>query len=556
MLDSPLENLPPELRAKLIAACRTELTRRDHEVSQRGSLEESLADFHRGAWPKFDPAPYKHNWHIDSLADHLTGVTHGHIRRLIVTEPPRTMKSSMVSVSWPAWTWAQSQYGALSGPHVKFIGVAYDPKLSIRDAIKTRRIIDSSWYQDRWKDRFTIMGDRDQKAMYENSAGGFRYSTSVQGGLTGEGGDVLIVDDPINAKKANWESAREVVNTWWDETVQTRLNDLTTGAFVIIMQRLHEDDLVGHVLDREDGWVHLNLPMEFDPALDTRTWVPGFDEPWFEDPRTEPEELLWPERFPRDVVDKLKAALGPFAASAQLQQSPTPRGGGIIDRMWWQPWPAEGFEPDRYPPCSLIVGSIDTAYGEKDENAFNAMTVWGVFEDKRQRPGVVLMEGWRARLPLRGVISPDCKTEDERRPHWGLAEKVADTVRRRQIDVLLIENKTRGGDLEKELQRLLRGHDTSIVLLEPEGNKVARLHAVQAMFADGRIYAPDKAWAETIITEISQFPKSKFKDYTDTASQALSWLRNNGVLLLGTEADAENLAASTFRAKPPVRYDV
>lgn len=442
----------------------------------------------------------------------------------------------------------------LAGPHVKIVGVAYDPKLAIRDATKTRRIIDSAWYRDRWGNRFDIIADLDRKAMYENSGGGFRFSTSVGGTLTGEGGDILIVDDPINAKKANWESAREAVNQWWDESVQLRLNDQRTGAKIIIMQRLHENDLVGHVLEREDGWLHLNLPMEFDPALDTRTYVNGHL--FFEDPREEQDELLWPERFPREVVDELKTSLGPFASAAQLQQQPAPRGGGIIDRMWWQVWPAPGFDASKFPPCSLIIGSIDTAYGEKDENAYNAMTVWGVFEDKQERPKVVLMEAWRGRYPLRGVIPPEARTDEERKPYWGLAEKVADTIRRRQLDAVLIEDKTRGGDLAKELQRLLRGGECRIVMIRPEGNKVARLHACQSMFADGMVFAPEKAWAETVITEVSQFPKSKFADYTDTCSQALSWLRNSGALLLGTEADAENLQRSLFRSRPRARYDV
>lgn len=560
-----LHGWKPETRERLKKALRAELARRQAAKRLKGDLEGSLTEFHRDAWRCFDPADYKHNWHIDALSDHLTAVTRGHIKRLIITEPPRTMKSSMVAVSWPTWTWAQppALHGPLSGPHVKFIGVAYDPKLSIRDAIKSRRIIDSPWYQDRWGDRFRIMDDRDQKAMYENSAGGFRFSTSVQGGLTGEGGDILVCDDPINAKKANWESARQAVNTWWDETVPTRLNSLTEGAFVIIMQRLHEDDLVGHVLSKEDGWVHLNLPMRWDPNLDTRTWLPGWDdpekdEPFFEDPRVEDGELLWPERFPEEAVEKLEDSLGPFAASAQLQQAPTPRGGGIIDRTWWQVWPAEGFDASRFPPCTLIVGSIDTRYGSKKDdpnNAYDAMTVWGVFTDKRDRVNTVMMEAWRGRLPLRGVFPEDALTDEERRPYWGLSEKIADTVARRNIDILLIENKTRGGDLERELRRLLTKYDCSIILLDPEGNKTARMYAVQPVFADCRVFSPERAWAETVMTEVSQFPKSKFKDYADTVTQAISWMRNNGVLMLGTEADAENLAASTFRSVRPPPYD-
>lgn len=887
-----LAELPPAMKRKLRDAAIAELARRQAEKAMRGELENSLSDFHRTAWPWLDPAKYLHNWSTDAMAEHLEAVTYGYIRNLIITIPPRMMKSLMVSCSWPAWVWTQSEIGPNSGPQVKFMNISYDPKLSIRDAIKMKRLINSAWYQDKWSDRFHIMPDKDQNAMFENSAGGFRFSTSVNGTITGEGadcfvagtlvatpngdipieqlnpGDVIysfdtllekvlishvehtrerwsddlceistnvgtrvrctadhriftpgrgfvraeslgqgerlvfaspngschanspelrrlrgadraqgvrvaqgddarffsrvlhrrlqaraffreahqavrdlfqvsaqtwaeilfngmhvggprgaeektqmprmwlrfhraaasvlfaylrrssalqanawggqlalqapgilfqsipqhgpayqgarsiqvcsmrstgqaglqeapavdfadtsferrytpqcagepsgvvlgmsqetpswdfatvasvsrhrgrgervydiqvagchnffangilshnciVVDDPLNAKKAQWQSALDNVNSWADEALPLRYNNQKTGARVIIMQRLHDDDLVGHELAKEqEDCVHLNLPMEFVPGLDTRTWING--NVFFEDPRTEEDELLWEERFPRTEIERLRIELGPFAYAAQMQQEPVPRGGGIIDRLWWQVWPAKGYEAPKgqvqtFPPCSLIVGSVDTAYGEKDVDAWNAMTVWGVWSDQRERPKVVLMEGWRKRVPLRGVIPKGALTDEERKPHWGLAEFVADTVRRRRIDVLLIENKTRGGDLAAELYRLFRAGECQIIMIEPQGDKVARLHSVQPMFADEMIYAPEKAWAEAVINEVSQFPKSKWKDYVDTASQALSWLRKSGALMLGTEADEDNLRRNTFRSQKPAAYDV
>ena len=574
------ESLPAELllkRRQFLWLAQQEAKRRRTEIANRAKLEQSLVKFHRAAWPIFDPAEYLHNWSIDAVADHLQATVLGHIRILIITQPPRTMKSSIVACSFPPFVWAQAKRLPLSGPQVKFMNIAYDPDLSIRDATKSRRILDSPWYQDRWGDRFQMLRDRDRLDNYENSLGGFRLATSIGGKITGEGADCIIIDDPINARKANWESARQDVNQFWDESLPTRLNSPKEGAFIIIMQRLHEDDLVGHILDKsdydQDDIVHLNLPMEYDQNLDTRTYVMG--ELFFEDPREEPDELLWPERFPRDVVDRLKTTMGPFAASAQLQQQPAPRGGGIIDRMWWKLWDwdaytqsqgADAGEDDgilRYPACELIIGSVDTRYGsspgekkEEQENAFDAMTVFGVFNDKRHRVNAVMMEAWRGRYKLRAVYPDDCLTDEERKPHWGLAEKIADTVRRRHISILLIENKTRGGDLAEELRRLLRDLDVSIILLEPDGNKAARLYAVQPMFADGRVWAPSKAWAEAVITEVSQFPKGKFKDFCDTVSQALSWLRKSGVLLLGTEADAEYIEEQVFRPRKKAVYDV
>lgn len=537
------------------ARAATELKRR----KSRKACTESLIRFHEEAWPQIDPADFSGNWHLDAIAEHLEAVACGQIKRLLINIPPRCSKSSLVAVSFPAWVWAQERAAGfpLSGPQVQFLFASYSQVLSQRDSLKMRRLLASPWYRDRWGGNFSVRSDKDTERKFENDKGGYRLATSVGGTLTGEGGDCLIIDDALNSLQANYEAMRQAANDWWDESMSSRLNNQNWGAKIVVMQRLHEDDLAGHILDRaqDEEWDSLIIPMEYDGAWRKPTsigWV---------DPRAEDGELLWPDRFSRVAVDRLKRDLGPYASAGQLQQLPAPKSGGIILRDWWQLWPAPGYEPKDgeplvYPPCSLIVGSVDTAYSEKDEGAWNAMTVWGVWADKRQRPKVVMMEAWRARLPLRGVFPEGCNTEEERKPHWGLADKIADTVRRRNISVLVIENKTRATDLAAELRRLLRDGECMIVLENPVGDKVARMHAVQSMFADGMVHAPDKAWADTVITEIAQFPKSKWKDYADTASQALSWLRNNNILLLGTEADTENRRANLFQSRREPAYDV
>lgn len=658
-----------------------------------------------------DPAPYSDNWHLHAIAEHLEAVTFGQIPRLIISIPPRCSKSLMVSVSWLAWMWAQEadERYPLKGPQVSLLSASYAQTLSERDSLKTHRLIESRWYQERWGKNFSFMADKDTVRKFENNRGGYRLATSVGGSLTGEGADILCVlagetvhtprgavpiehvragdtvfafdhlremvqigvvtktaskkrngrvtthttegfsvrvsfehtifvqgkgyvqagriqlgdrlvcsrgaevhdqsamrglsqdappwetgtvaaiefdreaeylaydlsvakyrnffaggilvhnsvDDSINAKEANYATIREAANRWWDESMSTRLNNQVWGAKVLTMQRLHEDDMVGHILERakDEDWDRLIIPMEYDGDWRGPTSI------GWADPRSEEGELLWEERFPRDVVDRLKRELGPYASSAQLQQAPSPRAGGIIERQWWQLWPAPGYEPPlgekpQYPMTSLRVGSIDTAYGEKDENAWNAMTAWGLWTDSRERPKVVMMEAWRARLPLRGVIPAECKTEEERKPHWGLAEKIADTIRRRQLDIVLIEDKTRGKDLSAEIRRLLTAGECQIVMINPKGDKVARLHACQAMFADRMVYAPDTTWADMVITEVSQFPKSKWLDLTDTCSQFLQWARASGILQLGTEADTDNVRRNTFVPKKAPLYDV
>lgn len=465
----------------------------------------------------------------------------------------------MGSVSWPAWTWAQQADGdyPLAGPQVSFLFASYAQTLSERDSLKMRRLLASSWYQERWGKAFSFMADKDTVRKFENDKGGYRLATSVGGSLTGEGSDIIGIDDSLNAKDANYATMVDAANRWWDEAMSTRLNNQVWGAKVVTMQRLREDDLVGHILERakDEDYTCLIIPMEYDGDWRGPTSI------GWSDPRQYEGELLWPERFPQDAVDRLKRDLGPYAAAAQLQQQPSPRAGGIIEREWWQVWPAPGYEPPlgekaQYPITSLQIGSVDTAYGDKDENAWNAMTVFGLWHDDRERPKLVMMDAWRMRGPLRGVIPPECKTDDERRPHWGLAEKIADTIRRRQLDIVLIEDKTRGKDLSHEIRRLLEDGECQIIMINPQGDKVARLHACQAMFADRMIYAPDTIWAEQVITEVSQFPKSKWMDWTDTVSQCLQYLRSSSLLLLGVEADADYIERNSFVPHRSNPYDV
>jgi predicted phage terminase large subunit-like protein len=289
--------------------------------------EDSLAEFIRIGWPNIDPADFIANWHIDAISEHLEGVTNGDIRRLIINIPPRHMKSLSCSVAWPAWTWAQERRSALSGPSVGFLATSYAQSLSIRDNVKCRRLVESAWYQRRWGSRFQLTGDQNTKIRFENDQGGYRLASSVDGTATGDGGDIIIIDDPISARDALSPTVRQGANEWFDNTMSTRLNNPKTGAYVVIMQRLHEEDLVGHLLDRGDDWTHLCLPARYEhdhPAV------------WARDPRKESGvELLWPTRMGESEVKKIETALGSYGAAGQLQQRPAPREGGMFKRAWF-----------------------------------------------------------------------------------------------------------------------------------------------------------------------------------------------------------------------------
>lgn len=487
---------------------------------------------------------------MQAICHHLEAISRGEINRLLMNVPPGFCKSLMTDVFWPAWEW-----GPLGNPSTRYVAFSYSSELTERDNQRFGSIITSPKYRELWGD--IVRMDNREPGMHkvQNRRTGWKLASSVSGVGTGERGDRVIIDDPHNVKEAESEKVRTETVRWFRESITSRMNSPEESAIVVIMQRVHEDDVSGVILGGDFDYCHLMVPMEFDPDRAFSN-----DIGW-EDPRTDMGELAFPERFPESTVDRDKRALGPAATASQYQQSPTPRGGNIIMRDWWRLWPAPGYEPKTgepavFPPCSLIVGSVDTAYSEKDENAYNAMTVWGVWYDERERPKVVMMEAWRARVPLRGVIPDTCKTDEERKPYWGLSEKVADTIRRRGLDYVLIENKTRGHDLMAEISRIFRNGECRVIGIDPVGDKVARLHAVQALFADGMIYAPDKTWAETVILEVSQAPRAKYWDFTDTTSMCLTWLRKSGMLMFGAEADSENLEARTFKGKSVARYDV
>lgn len=553
---------------------------------QKYDLEGSLYDFTKHAWAQIDPAPFREGWPIQAVCEHLEAVVDGQIKRLIINIPPRSGKSTLTSVCFPAWTWAQTTNTITSGPGAQFVYASYAEKLALRFSLRNRRLIQSSWYQQRWGDRFNLLSDENTSHKFVNNHSGERLVTSISGTATGFGGNIFVIDDANAANEAFSEAAIQEVIDWWDQTASTRLNDLDAGAFIIIQQRLAENDLTGHVLEQQIGdWDLLMLPMHFDPDRVVTTSI------GWRDPRRVEGELLWPERFPDRAVKELERTLGPFGAAGQLEQSPKPKGGGIVKYAWWNAW-----EGKAYPPMDFVLGSLDTAFTEKTENDFSAITVWGVFTydviavpgriigaDGRpmylgernyaeESPRVMLMHAWQARLPLHELVV-----------------KVADTCRKMKVDLLLIENKASGISVSQEMQRLYSHENWGVELNDPKSiDKLARLHSVVPLFApaltekkdaaghvlrdqhgdpilistrDGIVYAPSdpgqptfRIWAEEAIRQVESFPRGAHDDYVDTVSQALRHLRDRGLLTLPSEQLADLEMAKQWRRQPAPLY--
>lgn len=339
--------------------------------------ERSLAEFTKQAWHIVEPGTeYSHNWHIDAICEHLEAVSRGAIHDLIINIPPRCMKSLLTCVMWPTWTW-------IAYPQSRWMFLSYAQDLSIRDSLKCRRIITDPWYQIRWGHAFQLTGDQNAKTRFENDKTGFRMSSSVGGGATGEGGQFVVVDDPLKADDAKSDVALESVNAWWGGTMPTRSNDPKSRRRVIIMQRLHDRDLTGYVLERmrEENYPQyelLCLPMEYEPnrcQLSTG----------WQDPRIKQEELLWPNRFDETEVKRLHSELGETGFASQMQQNPVPAGGGIFKFAWWE---EDRNRYDYADPAikSNVVGRwlfVDSAFKDKEANDPSACTTFELLADYR-----------------------------------------------------------------------------------------------------------------------------------------------------------------------------
>lgn len=528
---------------------------------RRVAAQTSFREFIQLAWPHIEPNPFVPGWHIDAIADHLEAVSRGQIPRLLINVPPRTSKSTITSIMWPAWTWAQKKHPdyRLLGGAVRFVFASYAQSLGVDMSVACRRLIESQWYRQNWPE-LKLTSDQNNKMKFDTSIGGARLMTSVGAGVTGRGGDIFAIDDPHSTQDAESDLEREAVLTWWRQTVQSRLNDPNSGAFVIIMQRLHEADLSGYILDTSEAdWVHLCLPMCYESERHCVT-VPLVlpdsppNPPAWEDPRSEEGELLAPSRFNQKYVDLQAREVGPYVFAGQYQQRPNPMGGEIFRLEWWQHWPH-----DKYPTFDLMLASLDTAYTEKEENDWSALTIWGCWKDENGLPQLMLVYAWRDRLTIHPLV-----------------QKVARTCRRPMypVDKILIEAKASGLSVAQELQRLFGGEDLSVEIIDPKGDKVARAVAVQALFAPstrvlrlyagdsktittpGIVWAPDKSWADMVKNEAATFPKGRHDDLVDSMVQALKWLRDMGFAKRREERLSEMVQDQQFLPPAVPLYEV
>jgi predicted phage terminase large subunit-like protein len=433
-----------------------------------------------------ESAPFVPGWHIDAVTDHLEAVSRGQIRNLLITIPPRHTKSTLVSVMWPCWEW-------IDHPEIRWLFASYAESLSIRDNVRSRRLIQSPWYQTNWGDRFQFAGDQNQKGRIETDHTGHRIAVGTGGSATGEGGDRLVIDDPHNIAEVESTQVRKGTLDWFDQVWSTRANDPKTTARVIIMQRSHCDDLAGHVLE-QGGWEHLSIPTEYEG--DKRKTVIGWS-----DPRKQEGELLWPERFGPPEIAEAKRTLGSFAYAGQYQQRPVPATGGVWKKDWFRFYRRADL-PEKF---DIVVASWDCTFKDLKTSDFVAGQLWG-----RKAADFYFLDQIHGRLDFPATLQSI----------RGLNARAHYVVR-----AVLVEDKANGSAVLATLRREIPG----MIAINPEGGKESRAAAVAPMIEAGNVLLPlaeEQPWVEDTMLEFCMFPAAKHDDRVDAASQALNWLQS------------------------------
>lgn len=430
------------------------------------------------------------------MCEHLEAVSSGQISRLLINVPPGAMKSLLVSVIWPMWEW-----GPKNRPHLRYVATAHKEPLAIRDNLKARRLVTSQWYQGLWGKRVVLTGDQNAKTKFETVKTGFREAMAFNS-LTGSRGDRVLIDDPHSVDDANSDQKRETAVTTFLEAVPTRLTNPEKSAIIVIMQRLHEQDISGVIVSKNLGYDHLMLPMEFEASRKCRTSI------GFVDPRKKDGDLLFEARFPRHVVDRDKAVLGEYAVAGQFQQRPAPRGGAIFKDKFFVRY-------DGDPPAMryrMILA--DTAMKAKEANDYTVFEEWGLGTDGRPYLINLVRGKWEA-PELETAARAAWATAFARPSHvWGPLRSMG------------IEDKVSGTGLIQKLRR----ERIPVQPIERDKDKVQRANDVTPYLAVNPVMLPDGApWVNAYLSEMLSFPRGANDDQVDPTVDAIKSLLAGGL---------------------------
>lgn len=452
----------------------------------RALLRQDLYAFIERTFYELNPATtFQPNWHVELIAAELEACRRGYTKRLIINIPPRSLKSICASVGFPAWLLGHE-------PSSQIICASYAQDLANKHAMDCRALLSSKWYQDLFPTR--LASHRQAVQEFVTTQQGFRLVTSVGGVLTGRGADFVVIDDPLKPDEALSEIQRKAVNDWYDHTLYSRLNDKRNGCIILIMQRLHEDDLVGHVLGQEP-WRLVNLP-----AIAEQDETHLIQTPYGQKRFTRlAGQALHPDREPLEILQRLREAQGEYNFAGQYQQAPAPLGGGMVKVEWFKTYTTAEL-PSKF---EVVFQSWDTANKPTELSDYSVCTTWGV-EEKH----LYLLHVLRKRLGY-----PELK------------RAVKDQAEAFSPKTILIEDKASGTQL---IQELVSEGIYAIKKYEPTMDKIMRMHSVTSTVENGFVHLPEKAaWLNEYLHELATFPKGRFDDQADSTSQALDWFKQN-----------------------------
>ena len=477
-------------------------------------LRSSLSVFIPRSFKELNPdVEFIHNWHLDVIAEALDRCYRGEIRRLIINVPPRSLKSHSVSVAFIAWLLGHC-------PSAQIICASYAQELADKHSLDCRNLMMSDFYRGLFPTRLS-----DQKCSlseFLTTGNGFRMATSVGGVLTGRGADFIIIDDPLKPDEALSEVLRKGANNWYDHSLYSRLNNKRTGCIIIVMQRLHEDDLVGHVLPLGD-WTVLRFPAiaEEDESYEYGT---PFGR---QRNRRLRGEALHPEREPLEVLATLRQTLGEYNFAGQYQQAPAPQGGGMIKAEWFKSYS----DADRPSMFDQVFQSWDTANKPTELNDFSVCTTWG-----RKGKNLYLLHVLRKRLGY-----PELK------------QAVCEQAKAFGAKTILIEDKASGTQL---IQDLVADGVHGIKRYQSNLNKIMRMQSVTSTMENGFVYLPGSAhWLAEYQHELIVFPNGKYDDQVDSTSQALDWVKQPGPCEGYVEFLKRDYEKQKAEASKPAQYN-
>lgn len=445
----------------------------------------TLSGFVREAWHVLEPTnPIKWSWHLDAMCDHLEAISRGKLTPLlIINVPPGSSKSMIVSVLWQAWEW-----GPFGKPSTRYLTSSFEEENVKRDTRKTRDLIKSEWYRTLWP---AVTLTRAGETSFANANTGTREGVPFAS-ITGKRGDRFVIDDPHSLDGAESETERTKATRRFLEGGLNRVNDQTTSAIVVVMQRLHEADLTGVLLSRKLGFVHLMIPMEFE--AERRCVTPL----GWEDPRSYDGELMDPVRMPREAVDRLKS-VSDYSWSGQYQQRPVPREGGLFKRHWF-----EGKIIRQAPPGTVWVRHWDLAATKRSDAARTAGVKMGRAPDGRFIVGHVI------------------KAQEEGKEVRRLIRSTAE-VDGRDCEISLPQDPGQAGKVQK--QDFISELAGFVVRAQLEtGDKYTRAEPFSAQCEGGNVYLIEGEWNASYLDELCLFPGGTFKDQVDASSGAFGRL--------------------------------